>query len=117
MGSEQEQGLVFPADAEGRRSTSSVGRGVVADALRSTDPTGARAAEQATAWRTDYLVHFRRLVEAGLGSRQAAVSMAQGGLDSLRERMRVLEGSREYPARVLARERPEARGRRGQGRG
>ena len=73
-----------------------MGRAVVADALRSTDPTGARAAEQATAWRTDYLVHFRRLVEAGLGSRQAAVSVAQGGLDSLHERMRVLQGSREF---------------------
>ena len=45
-----------------------MGRAVVADALRSSDPTGARAAEQATHWRSDYLVHFRRLVEAGLAS-------------------------------------------------
>jgi hypothetical protein len=88
---EQQQGLVFPADAEGRRSTSSVGRAVVADALRSTDATGARAAEQATGWRTDYLVHFRRLVEAGLASPQAAVAVAEGGLASLHERMRVLD--------------------------
>ncbi len=96
MGSEQEQGVVFPADAEGRRATSSVGRGVVAEALRSTDPTGARAAEQATAWRRDYLGHFRRLVEAGLVSGPASVAMAQAGLDCLRERMRVLQGSREF---------------------
>ncbi|MEO7350657.1 MAG: hypothetical protein ABIR34_07575 [Marmoricola sp.] len=91
MASEEQQGLVFPADAEGRRSTSSVGRAVVADALRAVDPTGARAAEQTTSWRTDYLVHFRRLVEAGLASPDAAVSVAQGGLDSLHERMRVLD--------------------------
>ena len=87
----QGEGLVFPADAEGRRSTSAVGRDVVADALRDADPTGARAASGATAWRTDYLVHFRRLVEAGLASPEAAVSVAQHGLDSLHDRMRVLD--------------------------
>jgi hypothetical protein len=91
MAGDEQQGLVFPADAEGRRSTSNVGRGVVADALRPTDPTGARAAEQAAGWRTDYLVHFRRLVEAGLASPEAAVSVAEHGLASLHERMRVLD--------------------------
>src|SRR4051812_22922618 len=90
MASDEQQGLVFPADEEGRRSTSAVGRAVVADALRPTDPVGAGAAEQATAWRTDYLVHFRRLVEAGLASPDAAVDVAKGGLDSLHERMRVV---------------------------
>jgi hypothetical protein len=85
------RGLVFPADADGRRSTSSVGRAVVADALVRADPTGARAAAQTTGWRTDYLVHFRRLVEAGLASPQAALSVADDGLASLHERMRVVD--------------------------
>jgi hypothetical protein len=85
------RGLVFPAEPDGRRSTSSVGRAVVADALVRVDPTGARAAKQATGWRTDYLVHFRRLVEAGLASPQAALSVADGGLASLHERMRVVD--------------------------
>jgi hypothetical protein len=93
MVSDEQQGLVFPADSEGRRSTSTVGRSVVADALRAVDPTGARAAEQTTSWRTDYLVHFRRLVEAGLDSPEAAVSVAAGGLASLHERMRTLDAS------------------------
>jgi len=96
MATDEQRGLVFPVDAEGKRSTSSVGRSVVADALRSVDPTGARAAEQTTGWRTDYLVHFRRLVEAGLESPAAAVSVARGGLDSLHDRMRVLDGSLEH---------------------
>jgi hypothetical protein len=95
MASDEQQGLVFPAGAEGRRSTSSVGRAVVADALRSSDPTGARAAEQASHWRSDYLVHFRRLVEAGLASPQAAVTVAEDGLRSLHERMRVLDQGQE----------------------
>ncbi len=89
---EQQQGLVFPTDPEGRRSTSSVGRAVAADALRPVDPTGSRAVEQATAWRSDYLIHFRRLVEAGLVAADAAVEIARGGLDSLRDRMRVVAG-------------------------
>ncbi len=93
MATHEQIGLVFPADDEGRRSTSSVGRDVVADALRPTDPTGARAAEQATAWRHDYLVHFRRLVEAGLTSPDAAVSVARSGLESLHERMRVADAT------------------------
>ncbi len=91
MPTNDQHGLVFPADDDGRRSTSSLGRAVVADALRPSDPTGARAAEQEVSWRTGYLTHFRRMVEAGLTSPEAALSVAQHGLDSLHDRMRVLD--------------------------
>ena len=84
-------GVVFPTTADGRRSTAALGRAVVADALRPVDPAGAIAAEQETNWRAGYLVHFRRLVEAGLASRDAAVSVAAAGLDSLHRRMRVVQ--------------------------
>ncbi len=103
-------GVVFPAAADGRRSTATLGRSVVADALRSVDPAGAMAAEQETNWRAGYLVHFRRLVEAGLGSRDAALSIASAGLDSLHRRMRVvLPGEEET---VLDRLRTAPAGRR-----
>ena len=89
-GSRAEQaGVVFPADAAGRRSTSALGRSVVADALRRTDPAGALGAEQETNWRSGYLTHFRRLIEAGLASRDAALAIAADGLGSLHRRMRV----------------------------
>jgi hypothetical protein len=81
-------GVVFPATPEGSRSTSVVGRAVVADALRPVDPVGARAAEHETNWRSGYLVHFRRLVEAGLSSAEAARQIAAAGLTSLHDRMR-----------------------------
>ena len=58
-------GISFPADPDGSRPTSRVAREAVAEALRPVDPVGARAAEQETAWRGRYLLHFRRLVEAG----------------------------------------------------
>ncbi|WP_323791606.1 hypothetical protein [Nocardioides sp.] len=83
-------GLVFPidpTDAEGRRSTTSTGRGVVADALCPVDPVGSRAAERETTWRTQYLPWFRRLVEAGLGTPEDAGTVARAGLDSLHARM------------------------------
>ena len=41
----------FPLSDDGRRSTSVVGRAVVADALRGVDPTGALDAAHETNWR------------------------------------------------------------------
>ncbi len=83
-------GILFPAAADGRRSTSALGRAVVADALRGGDPAGALGAEGETNWRSGYLLHFRRLVEAGLTSRGAAVAIAADGLASLYARMRAV---------------------------
>ncbi len=89
MSSEQPAGVVFPAAADGRRSTAALGRAVVAGALRQVDPAGALAAEHDANWRTGYLVHCRRLVEAGLTSKDAALSVARDGLESAHQRMRV----------------------------
>ena len=66
-----------------------MGRAVVADALRETDPARADDAERDTNWRRGYVVHFRRLVEAGLASKEDAVVVARNGLESLHGRMRV----------------------------
>jgi hypothetical protein len=82
-----ETGVVFPMSG-GSRSTSALGRAVVADALRGVDPVGARSAEGETSWRNEYRVHFRRLVEAGLLSPAAAVTIARNGLAELHDRMR-----------------------------
>jgi len=86
---DDDQGVVFPAGPDGRRSTAALGRAVVADALRPVDPTGALAAEHETNWRAGYLTHFRRLVEAGLPTAGAAQMIAGAGLASLHARMRV----------------------------
>ncbi|MEU2348092.1 hypothetical protein [Modestobacter sp. NPDC049651] len=99
---EQQTGVVFPAGPDGRRSTAAVGRAVLAEALRPVDPTGARAAEQETTWRSGYLPHFRRAVEAGLASRDAALAIADAGLTALHERMRVAGPDGEQPLAALA---------------
>jgi hypothetical protein len=89
MERDRTEGVAFPVSADGRRSTSELGKAVVADALRPVDPAGARAAEQEANWRSGYLTHFRRLVETGVASRAAALSVAGAGLGSLHDRMRV----------------------------
>jgi len=84
-------GVVFPvSDDAGNRSTSALGRAVVAAALREVDPIGARAAEQETVWRSHYIAHFRRQIEAGLTSGEAARRSAYDGLAALHDRMRVI---------------------------
>ncbi len=80
-------GVVFP-EVDGRRSTGATGRAVVADALRPVDPVGAAAAQRETNWRSGYLSHFRRLVEAGLARPEDAVAIADAGLASVYDRMR-----------------------------
>ncbi len=83
------EGLVFPvSNLEGDRSTSAIGRAVVGDALRAVDPIGARAAAGETNWRREYVGHFRRVLEAGLSSPDAAATIATDGLASLHQRMR-----------------------------
>ena len=81
-------GVDFPVAPDGRRSTSAFGRAVIADALRGTDPAGALGAEHETNWRSGYLTHFRRVIEAGLSAKKDALAIAADGLASLRARMR-----------------------------
>jgi hypothetical protein len=95
MTSEQPHGVVFPVTDGEQRSTTALGRAVLADALRPVDPVGARTTEQETGWRSAYLSHFRRAVEAGIGSRQHALAISSAGLASLHERMRVRVGQDE----------------------
>jgi hypothetical protein len=89
MTGQVDRGVVFPADQDGRRSSSAVGREALAAALRDVDPVGARAVEQETSWRSGYVAHFRRALEAGLASREDALTVARSGLDALHGRMRV----------------------------
>lgn len=77
------EGVSFPSE-----STSSAARTVLSDALRKADPVGARAVENETSWRRNYLTHFRRTVEAGIGEAPAAQSIAAEGLRSAHAMMR-----------------------------
>ena len=97
MSGAEPAGVAFPVSADGLRSSMALGQAVVADALRQVDPAGALVAERVTNWRTGYPAHFRRLIEAGLASREAAVTVARDGLASLHRRMRVLDPAPKNP--------------------
>ncbi len=105
--SSEPHGIAFPADPSGRRSTTAVGQAVLADALRPVDPAGARAAERETAWRSQYLGHFRRQVEAGLDKPQDWLAMADAGLASVTDRMTVVRDGTDTPVRTLLTDRPD----------
>ncbi|MEO6510108.1 MAG: hypothetical protein ABIO16_03890 [Nocardioides sp.] len=94
-------GISFPSTAGGERPTTAVAREVVADALRAVDPVGADAAERETAWRGRYLLHFRRLVEAGLPTPDAWCAIAAAGLDAVRRRMVVATHDGDRPLASL----------------
>ena len=95
-------GISFPTAADGSRPTSQVAREVVAEALRPVDPLGARAAEHETAWRSRYLLHLRRLVEAGLATPEAWQQVAGAGLDAVRRRLVVAHPDGDRPLDSLA---------------
>src|SRR5260370_24915617 len=98
MSSYEPAGVDFPLSAAGRSSTAALGQAVVADALARVDPAGALEGSREANWRAGYLAHFRRLIEAGLTSRQAAVSVARDGLASLHRKMRVVGAGGEETA-------------------
>ena len=109
MMSSDDTGVVVPLDPGGRRSSSVLGRAVVADALRGVDAVGALGAERETSWRRGYLVHFRRVLEAGLVSRQAAVTIAGDGLRAVHRRMQYRQSDgREDPLDAIRHDPPEA---------
>lgn len=80
---------VVVGEVDGARSTSTLGRAVLAAALHGVDPVGATAVERETNWRRGYPTHFRRLTEAGLHDERTAVEIATQGLDALHQRMAV----------------------------
>ena len=100
-------GVSFAAGADGRHSTSRAGRIVVAAALRPVDPVGALGAEQETAWRSRYLLHYRRLVEAGVAHADDWLSMGDAGLAAVRRTLVVTapDGS-EQPFDTVLRAQP-----------
>ena len=98
-------GVVFPRVGE-HRSTTTTGRAIVAAALRAADPVGAASAERETNWRHAYLPHFRRLVEAGLQSPEAARAIAHDGLVALHEHMCWSDVRGDHPLHVAFEDAP-----------
>ena len=82
-----EQGVLFPREQDGRRSTAATGRAVWADAARPVDPGLAERIEAAGDWRKDYVDAVVAHTAAATSTADAAVTVARAGLASLGRRM------------------------------
>jgi hypothetical protein len=88
--------VVFPRTATGERSSSALGRAVVAEAMQAADPAAAEAVRREQDWRRGYPRHFRALVEAGLAA-GAAYPIARAGLAAVQDRMQAEQDGAELP--------------------
>ena len=88
MTQDREQGVLFPAGPDGRRSTASTGRAVWADAVRGVDDALATRIERAKDWRKDYVDAVVTHTAAATRDAGSAVRVAKQGLDALADRMR-----------------------------
>jgi len=78
-------GLEYPVDKKGERSTTAINQGAIAASLAAVDPESAEAARSVRNWRFGYAKHVVRNVELSLTSQEACLKMAQAGLDYLHE--------------------------------
>jgi hypothetical protein len=93
------QGIQFPLDARGKRSSAAVGRAILAAAMRVLD---AEAAERCLAerdWRHAYPRHLRRLVALQTAMPQATVASCRAGLDAAWEALEFVRDGQSLPLR------------------
>jgi hypothetical protein len=91
-----DDGITFP-EVDGRRPTSSTGRAVVADAVRSADPRLAAAVEAERDWRHGYLAHFREMTARAATVPGAALGISAAGLDAVHHRFRFRTRGEDVP--------------------
>jgi hypothetical protein len=94
--------VVFPADANGARSTSATGRAVVADAVRVVAPALAQEVLAAGNWRSGYLGPFREMTRLALVHPGAAGTISAAGLASVHERFRFRRDGEDLPTAAVA---------------
>jgi hypothetical protein len=88
-----ERGIVFPPGPDGTPSSRQAGAQIVAAALAAIDGVQAEDARREQRWRHAYPMHFRRLVDAGMRSRESAFASASAGLALAWEMLRWQDGA------------------------
>ncbi len=73
-------GIQFPPVHNGAPSSTVTGKAILATALESSNRQAAEAVRRDKNWRKQYPTHFRALVESGIRTPAAAISIARGGL-------------------------------------
>ncbi len=91
-----DDGVVFPL-TDGRRSTSAVGRAVVADSVRPRDAALADRIAATSDWRRGYLDAFREMTALSVASPAATLDVCAAGLASVHDRFRFAGAGGEVP--------------------
>mmetsp|Transcript_1398 Transcript_1398/g.1898 ORF Transcript_1398/g.1898 Transcript_1398/m.1898 type:complete len:754 (-) Transcript_1398:1762-4023(-) len=79
------RGLCWPVDAKGERSSTKVNQAILAAAVGACNDKKSQAILKSRKWRFDYWKHLKALVEEQCTSPEAAVKIAQAGLDKAYE--------------------------------
>ena len=80
------RGLVFPlSDDKGGRSSTPVNKAILEAAVRAVDPDLANQIAKAKGWRFGYVKYLKAMVEAQCKSPDAALQVAQAGIDKAYE--------------------------------
>jgi hypothetical protein len=79
------RGLVWPLDEKGGRGSTNVNKAVLEAAVRAVSPEKADKIAKAKGWRFGYVKHLQGMVEEQCKSPDAAIKVAQAGLDKAYE--------------------------------
>lgn len=97
MDNPQLNGVQFPYDGSGRRSTAPTHHRVLEAAWQPVRPGGGGAVAQEPDWRRGYPQHLRALLEAQVAAPERVVASCSAGLDETWRRMPYLRAGIEQP--------------------
>lgn len=80
-------GVEFPVDSKGERSTTEVNQATFAAAIQAVDPSAAEAVQAQRGWRFGYIKHLVAQVETAAKSPKNALAIANAGLQYLHNTM------------------------------
>lgn len=90
-------GLQFPLHPQQQKPSSSrLGRSTIAAALATVQPEAAAQVKSEKNWRKHYPIHFKNLVKYGLTSTEAALRIAQDGLDYAHKHFEFYRAGEKY---------------------
>ena len=90
------EGVQFPVTGE-RRSSTETGKTIMSRAAAAVDEGLARDIASASEWRKTYVDHVGDLVAAGIPSHERTRSIAEAGLEAMRDTMVFVRGDEEVP--------------------
>lgn len=92
-------GVQFPADPSGTRSTGSLAKEVVSEALAAIDPAARQRVLAITNWRKAYIAPFVEMVACGVRSDDQYKRVCATALEALQSRMVAVVDGTEIPMR------------------